>query len=169
MKNDTGIISFTEAKLSPEAIVAGMGGANIPTPQEVKAARLALGLGRGEFGKLIGAYRIGWEHGLHMRDVAYKPQTIADYERGRKQIGEPFAYAFREWQRALAAQLPEGVRFITQAIALQDIPPNAIIVPLKSMVCEHCGQLIFAPRKRKYCPPPYPCRKQARKARRIKP
>ena len=166
MEKVASILLLGQIQPPPDAILQGMD-IDMPTPQEIKDARLKMGLSLRDFSQVISAYRCGWEHGERLCNKLYSRQTISCYELGTMAIGKPFAFAFREWQRAVKEQLPPGARFISGVLALCDIPSGALICSGKLVRCQECGQLLLAWPTTRYCPNELSpkCRKEARRRR----
>ena len=127
-----------EEKWTVEDILARVE-VEIPTPEEVKAAREAANLNGGQFGREIGRCRVGWLHGQPLSRHAYRRSTIHMIENGKMPVSKAFAVAFRRWQ----AKVPRGVTFLSGVRSIVDIPAGAIIVWGKLVQCQICGRLLI--------------------------
>jgi hypothetical protein len=121
---------------------------DLPTPEEVKAARVAANLNGGQFGRELGQCRVGWLHGVALAKYAYRRSTVHMIESGKMPVSKAFALAFRRWQ----AKVPRGVTFLSGVRSAVEIPDGAIVVWGQLFQCAICGRMLIGHPMMRYCP-----------------
>ncbi len=135
---------------------------DLPTPDEIRAARRARHLTLAEFGREVGRYRLRVRWG-RTESVPFSRQAIEAIEKSRISVSRIFAQALRQWQ----GQIPPDLKFIAGVHSLIDLPPDAIVCGLALVICRVCGRKLVAYPWTKYCPAAInpECRKEARRRR----